>query len=116
MGHLGPGVRAGDHGHQGEEAKMTWLLLLLALLGAVWAARDADKARRDSEAIGIRFERLLDRMQQDLEDTQDQLAAAVDERDELLARILHDEATLETVFEDEEDADDFLASRKRAME
>lgn len=39
-----------------------------------------------------------------------------DQRDELLARIMFDDSELETFFDDVEEAEAFLAKRKRAME
>ncbi|MEE8494667.1 MAG: hypothetical protein V3S25_11540 [Nitrospirales bacterium] len=44
------------------------------------------------------------------------LELMTEQRDELLARVIFDETELETVFEDIEDAEAFLAKRKRAME
>ncbi len=43
------------------------------------------------------------------------LESMTDQRDELLARVIFDETELETYFEDMEDAEAFLAKRKRAM-
>lgn len=108
------------------------MVISLGLILAVLEGKASQKRRNQADVIsalhhrnlGLRSKvrKIRQQADADLEEVHAVLLAeraqfnqVADERDKLLAQVLHDQQYLETTFDSQDEADEFLASRRRAM-